>query len=105
MPDFEIIRAMKTDEVDELGDPIYRERTAYELSGWLDLITGSDEQAYQNSLIPTSSHVFLTEDLSFEIESTDKIKDVQTGINYEITFVDNVMGLNDHYEIYCKRWT
>lgn len=105
MPAFEILREKETGKLDELNDPIIEYQTVHEIDGWLDLITGSDEQAYQNSLIPTSSHLFLSEDMSFEIETTDRIKEVVSGLEYEITFVDDVMGLGDHYEIYCKRWT
>lgn len=102
---FEILREVETDEVDELNQPIVSYQVAYTLNGWLDMLTGSDEQTYQNSLLATSSHVFITEDMSFAIETTDRLKDVRTGIEYEITYVDDVMGLFDHYEIFCKRWT
>lgn len=104
MPCFKILREKASDKLDELNDSVYEYQVIGEINGWLDLITGSDEQAYQNSLIPTSSHIFLSEDMSVEIETTDRIVDCKN-IEYEITFVDNVMGLNDHYEIYCKRWT
>lgn len=101
---FEIKREVETDETDELNQPIYDWRTVHTLSGWLDLLTGSDEQQHQNSLLATSSHIFLTEDTSFEILSTDRILNPRSGIEYEITYVDDVMELSDHLEIYCKRW-
>lgn len=101
---FEIKREVDTDETDELNQPIYDWRTVHTLLGWLDLLTGSDEQQHQNSLLATSSHIFLTEDTSFLIDATDRIYNPRTGITYEITFVDDVMELGDHLEIYCKRW-
>lgn len=101
---FEILREKETGEFDELKQPIMEYKSVHSIEGWLDLITGSDEQAYQNSLLDSSSHVFISEDMSFLIESTDRIRDTRTGLEYEITFVDDVMGLSDHYEIYCKRW-
>lgn len=101
---FEIKREVDTGEVDELNDPIFDWRVVHRPLGYLDMMTGSDEQTYQNSLLATSSHVFITEDTSFEILSTDRIYNPRTGIEYEITFVDNVMELSDHLEIYCKRW-
>jgi hypothetical protein len=97
---FEIKREVDTGETDELNDPIYKWETVHTPLGWLDLLTGSDEQQYQNSLLATSSHIFLTEDTSFTIESTDRIYNPRTGVTYEITFVE----LSDHLEIYCKRW-
>lgn len=101
---FEILREKETGEVDELNQPVVDYQPVYRLDGYLDLITGSDEQAYQNSLLESSSHLFISEDMSFSIESTDRLKDLKTGLIYEITFVDDPMGLGDHYEIYCKRW-
>lgn len=101
---FEILREVETGELNELEEPIIDYKVVHELDGWLDLINGSDEQQFQNSLLETSSHVFLSEDMSFKIESTDRIKNTRTGIVFEITYVDDVMELTDHYEIYCKRW-
>lgn len=101
---FEIRREQETGEKDELNQPVVEWRTVHKLLGWLDMITGSDEQTYQNSLLATSSHIFLTEDTSFEILSTDRILNPRSGIEYEITYVDDVMELSDHLEIYCKRW-
>lgn len=101
---FEIRREQETGEKDELNQPIVEWQTVHKPLGWLDMITGSDEQTYQNSLLATSSHIFLTEDTSFEILSADRILNPRSGIEYEITYVDDVMELSDHLEIYCKRW-
>lgn len=104
MNPFEVLREKETAEVNELKEPVLEYQLVYTVLGYLDMITGSDEQAYQNSLIATSSHVFITEDMSFAIDSTDRLRSVKSGIEYEITYVDDVMELGDHYEIYCKRW-
>ena len=101
---FEILREVETGEKDELNQPIVDWETVHTCNGWLDMMTGSDEQQYQNSLIATSSHVFITEDTSFKVESTDRIYNLRTGLTFEITYVDDVMELADHLEIYCKRW-
>lgn len=101
---FEIKREVDTGETDELNDPIYDWQTVHTCDGYLDLLTGSDEQQHQNSLLATSSHIFLTEDTSFLIDSTDRIYNPRTAVTYEITFVDDVMELGDHLEVYCKRW-
>ena len=101
---FEILREVETSEKDELNQPIVDWETVHTCDGWLDMMTGSDEQQYQNSLIATSNHVFITEDTSFKVESTDRIYNPRTGLTFEITYVDDVMELADHLEIYCKRW-
>lgn len=105
MPLFEILREEDTGKVDERNNPIVDWVVVYELDGLMDMITGSDEQTYQNSLIATSQQVLISEDTSFEVLTTDRIKNPRTGIEFEITYVDDVMELKHHLEIYCKRWT
>lgn len=86
-----------------LGEPIFEFSELTKLEGYLDLMTGSDLPNDQNSFIEESSHIFITFDLTEEIKAEDVLKDEKTGLEYEITFVDNVMGLGHHFEIYCKR--
>ena len=93
---FEIKREVATDEKDELNQPIYDWKTVHKCNGWLDLFSGSDEQQYQNSLLATSSHIFITEDTSFVIESTDRLYNPRTGIEYDMSSVADVMELRDH---------
>lgn len=103
MNEFKIKRKEKVGE-NEMDEPIFEYKTFKKITGWLDMLSGSDEQEHQNSLLATSTHVFLTEDLEDEILTTDRLYDVATEQEYEITYVDNVMGLNHHLEIYCKRY-
>lgn len=103
MSHFELKREKQVGE-NNLGEPIFDYDTFKTLDGWLDLLSGSDEQQYQNSMLATSTHIFITEDTSDEILNTDRLYDVKNEIEYEITYPDNVMGLNHHYEIYCKRY-
>ncbi|MGG5372859.1 hypothetical protein IGI67_004532 [Enterococcus sp. AZ196] len=102
---FEILREKKTGKLDERNNPIVEWLVVHELSGLMDMITGSDEQTYQNSLIATSQQVLISEDVSFPILTTDRIRNPRTGVEFEITFVDDPMELEHHLEIYCKRWT
>lgn len=98
-----LILKLEKGQTNQLGEPVAHFKESEKVNGWLDLITGSDEQNYQNSMIPTSSHIFITEDLSVSITTEDKIRDLSTSQEYEITFVDDVMGLGHHMEIYCKK--
>lgn len=102
---FEILREIETDKVDERNNPIMEWNVVHTLEGLMDMITGSDEQTYQNSLIATSQQVLLSEDTSFEVLSTDRIRNPRTGVEFEITYVDDPLELTHHLEIYCKRWT
>lgn len=102
---FEILREIETGKVDERNNPIMVWNVVHTLEGLMDMITGSDEQTYQNSLIATSQQVLLSEDTSFEVLSTDRIRNPRTGVEFEITYVDDPLELTHHLEIYCKRWT
>lgn len=102
---FEILREKDTGNLDDRNNPIMEWAVVHKLAGLMDMITGSDEQTYQNSLIATSQQVLISEDISFEVLSTDRIRNPRTGIEFEITYVDDPMELNHHLEIYCKRWT
>lgn len=101
---FEILREIETGKVDERNNPIMEWNVVHTLEGLMDMITGSDEQTYQNSLIATSQQVLLSEDTSFEVLSTDRIRNPRTGVEFEITYVDDPLELTHHLEIYCKRW-
>lgn len=90
--------------MDERNNPIVSWEVVHVLPGLMDMITGSDEQAYQNSLVATSQQVLISEDTSFAVLETDHIRNPRTGIEFEITYVDNPMELSHHLEIYCKRW-
>lgn len=103
MSEFELKREKQVGE-NELDEPILKYDTFKTLDGWLDLLSGSDEQQYQNSMLATSTHIFITEDTSDEILNTDRLYDVKNEIEYEITFADDPMGLDHHYEVYCKRY-
>lgn len=103
---FEILRETDTGETDERNHPILAFKSVQMVNGYLDMITGSDEQTYQNSLLDSSQQVFITDEMpAEEILTTDRIQNPRTGQEFEITFVDDVMEQGDHLEIYCKRWT
>lgn len=99
---FQILRPQKVRE-NALGEDIYETKPAKDFLGYLDLLTGGEFQPIQESLIVASSHVFITEDTSFEIEVSDILLDVRTGQKYEVTYPDEVMGIGHHYEVYCKK--
>lgn len=104
MLDFEILREQETGEMDERNNPIVSWEVVHTLQGLMDMITGSDEQTYQNSLVATSQQVLISEDTFFVVLETDRIRNPRSGIEFEITYVDDVMELGHHLEIYCKRW-
>lgn len=98
---FEIKREVEAGE-NSMGEPILEWLTVHSVEGYLDLLTG-DEANSSNSFIEESSHVFMILEVSVDINNGDRIYNPRTELTYEVTFVDNPMELNSHYEIYCKK--
>lgn len=98
---FEIKREIDAGE-NSMGEQILEWLTVHSVEGYLDLLTG-DEANSSNSFIEESSHVFMILEVSVDINNGDRIYNPRTELTYEVTFVDNPMELNSHYEIYCKK--
>lgn len=99
--EFEIHQEQETGK-NTMDEPIIEWAKAFSVVGYLDLLTG-DVAHSTNSFIEESSHVFIVFDTSLKITSDDQIYNPRTKSSYEITFVDNPMELDSHYEIYCKK--
>ena len=68
--------------------------------GYLDLITGSNQQHQaQNAIVEESTHVLITD---YRDDIHDRMRVVSAGRVYKITYVDDPVGVNHHLEIYLK---
>lgn len=99
--EFEIQRELEI-EKNTMDEPIIEWAKAFSVVGYLDLLTG-DVAHSSNSFIEESSHIFIVFDTSEDITNDNRIYNPRTKLSYEITFVDNPMELDSHYEIYCKK--
>lgn len=69
--------------------------------GYLDMLTGSDENTVQNAFVEQSTHILIVPKYTEVI--TDKMRVVDAmGRYYDITYVDNPVNVNHHLEIYLK---
>lgn len=68
--------------------------------GYLDMMGGSANYTY-NSKIIESTHVYICDYLDILVSAENGRLIINNGI-YEITYIDNPMGLNYHLEIYLK---
>ena len=78
-------------------------QTVYIGSGFLDLMTGTNENTIQNASVEQSTHILITEwfvDYRQVIQEQMIIDMDMT--RYRVTFVDNPTGYNDHLEVYLK---
>ncbi|MCN73769.1 head-tail adaptor protein [Listeria monocytogenes] len=70
-------------------------------SGYLDLITGTDENTQQNAFVEESTHILIIPD--FIVGITDEMRVVdQLNRYYAITYSDNPVNISHHNEIYLK---
>lgn len=101
MLSFEILKKEKTGRKNSLNQEIEEWTSLYKIDGYMDMLSG-DEAMSTNAFIQESSHVLITWDVEKTITNRDQIQDL-SGQLFEITYVDNPMGLGKMYEIYCKK--
>lgn len=72
------------------------------LEGYLDLVTGTNQTKYiHNAQIEESTHVLIVPTVKDGI--TDKMRIVDSKDRaYQVTYVDDPVGLGHHLEIYLK---
>lgn len=69
------------------------------VSGYLDLITGTDQNTLQNAFTEQSTHILIIPEYTNEI--TDKMRIVDDRDRwYSVTYVDDPVGVHDHIEVY-----
>lgn len=71
------------------------------VSGYLDLLTGTDENILQNVSVEDSTHILVIP--SFKAGITDEMCVVDSANRwYEITYSDDPVGVHHHNELYLK---
>lgn len=71
------------------------------ISGYLDLITGTNESNVQNASIESSTHILIIPNIPNGLEITDQMR-ISDGEGrwYVVTYVDDPLGQHHHLEIY-----
>ena len=72
-----------------------------EVSGYLDLVTGTDLNNVQNAFIEQSTHVLILPEFISWVTADMRIVDSLKRY-YTITYADDPMGVHHHNELYCK---
>lgn len=73
----------------------------WSFDGYIDLITGTDQSAVQQAFIEDSTHVAVIPEAQQGINDTMRLVDA-SGRWYEITYVDDPVGVGHHTELYLK---
>lgn len=74
---------------------------AFTVYGYLDLITGSDQNTIQNANVEQSTHVLIVPTYRSWITNKQRVVDANNRW-YEITHVDDPVGQHHHLEVYLK---
>jgi len=86
-----------------IGEQIQEWKDVQPLTGFLDLQSGDSRYTNYNAKIQESTHIFIADykplDASIEAETSRMI--VNGGI-YDITLIDDPMGLHEQWEIYLR---
>ena len=85
----------------EIGEAVAAWSDVQTLYGWLDLMSGEAKYTSFNTKLQETTHVFIGDyqELDPQIKSENS-RMVANGEIYDITLIDNPMGLNSQIEIY-----
>lgn len=72
------------------------------IRGFLDLMNSGKDFATYNKAMLDSTHVFVCDYVNITKSATELRASIN-GLDYDVTFIDNPMGLNYHLEIFLKR--
>jgi len=94
-----IIQEFEKAGEDRLGDPIFEWTEKCRAKGYMDLLSGKEATDDKNFLAK-ATHVAIIFDSGKPITNRDRL--IHDGTAYEITYVDNPMGLGSHLEVFVK---
>lgn len=90
-------------EKNDIGELISGHELAATLDGWLDLLSGSSAYDLMGTKFEDSTHIFIADykPLPPQFITHNATLEVQ-GIEYDVTLIDNPMGMNEQLEIYLR---
>lgn len=89
-------------EKNALGEQILRWEQAAELWGWLDYLNGEAKYSQYDAKITESSHVFLCDYREMNDKAAERYRMEIDGKGYDVTLIDDPMGLGDHLEFFLN---
>lgn len=101
MQEFKVLGITQQD--DGFGGFYETKDVTYTSQGYLDLISGTNDNTMLNAKVEQSTHILITEYFDWYKSLIDDKKSIQCdGKEFSITYVDNPVGLNHHLEIYLQ---
>lgn len=97
MQSFEIQHKTQTD--DGIGGFTEEWKKKFSVEGYIDLLTGTDQNNVQNAFVEDSTHVLIIPEYTPGITDNMRVVDKDNRF-YAITYSDNPVGVNHHNEVY-----
>lgn len=89
--------------VNAIGEQVTTWKDAHTLMGFLDMLGGGTGYTAYNAKIQESTHVFLCiYDPLAQGVNAETARMVINGQAYDVTYIDDPMGLHKHLEIFLK---
>ena len=94
---------VKTIAQNVIGEHVETWQDVQRLEGWLDLSGGNAHYTAYQAKIQDSTHIFLCDYVPLDGQITaENARMIINGKHYDITLIDNPMGLDAQIEIYLK---
>lgn len=97
----DLILKSKNQVKNEIGEEVASWIEYKTIHGFLDFMSESTGRTNFNSKIVESTHVFVCDYIDID-KSITELMAFHNNKQYEITYIDNPMGLNYHLEIFLK---
>lgn len=90
-------------EKNKIGETVPKWADAQEIFGWLDTMGGGTSYAAYNAKILESTDVFLADYVPLkEGVTAEGCRAIHGGKVYDVTYIDDPMGMHKHLEIFLK---
>ena len=86
----------------EIGEYEKSWETLKTLTGFLDMRSGDSKYQNFDTKLEESTHLFLADYIPLDGITSENSRMLIKGKVYDIMLIDNVMELDEHYEIYLK---
>lgn len=87
----------------EIGESVPEWKDAQSLTGWLDLSSGDSRYTTYDAKIQESTHLFIADYVPLDESITaENSRMIVNGGRYDITLIDDPMGMHEHLEIYLR---
>lgn len=97
-----LLQTKNTSEKNAIGESVPVWETAHTLLGYVDLMAGESRYVTYSAKIQESTHIFICDYVPLPNINAENSRMVIGSDVYEISLIDNPMGMNQHLEIYLR---